>query len=126
MGTNKSDRYAAMRFSDEGALSASGDPLSRRRYKRLGQEADHTPLRQRKPGNRRHAGTAFAAIRKIRDILTCHPLWTPTTAAASVVAAALPGFNPVLAIASLTSPMMKIRSAANAVASAGKLHGAGL
>lgn len=58
MGTNKTDCYsAAMRFSDEGALVSIRDPFIEAAIQGLGQEADYTPLfRQRKPGNRRHAG----------------------------------------------------------------------
>lgn len=119
MGTNKTDCYsAAMRFSDEGALVSIRDPFIEAAIQGLGQEADYTPLSSAKTGKPSSRRTAFAAIRK--KFATFSPATrygTPTTAAASVVAAALPGAQPVPAIASLTSPMMKIRSAANAVAS---------
>lgn len=118
MGTNKTDCYsAAMRFSDEGALVSIRDPFIEAAIQGLGQEADY-PLSSAKTGKPSSRRTAFAAIRK--KFATFSPATrygTPTTAAASVVAAALPGAQPVPAIASLTSPMMKIRSAANAVAS---------
>lgn len=119
MGTNKTDCYsAAMRFSDEGALVSIRDPFIEAAIQGLGQEADYTPLSSAKTGKPSSRRTAFAAIRK--KFATFSPAiryGTPTTAAASVVAAALPGAQPVPAIASLTSPMMKIRSAANAAAS---------
>lgn len=119
MGTNKTDCYsAAMRFSDEGALVSIRDPFIEAAIQGLGQEADIPPLSSAKTGKPSSRRTAFAAIRK--KFATFSPATrygTPTTAAASVVAAALPGAQPVPAIASLTSPMMKIRSAANAVAS---------
>lgn len=57
MGTNKTDCYsAAMRFSDEGALVSIRDPFIEAAMQGLGQEVDYTLFRQRKPGNRRHAG----------------------------------------------------------------------
>lgn len=119
MGTNKTDCYsAAMRLAMRARLSASAIPLSRRRYKGWGRRLTIPPLSSAKTGKPSSRRTAFAAIRK--KFATFSPATrygTPTTAAASVVAAALPGAQPVPAIASLTSPMMKIRSAANAVAS---------
>lgn len=119
MGTNKTDCYsAAMRFSDEGALVSIRDPFIEAAIQGLGQELTIPPLSSAKTGKPSSRRTAFATIRK--KFATFSPTiryGTPTTAAASVVAAALPGAQPVPAIASLTSPMMKIRSAANAVAS---------
>ncbi len=99
-------------------MSASAIPLSRRRYKGWGKRLTIPPLSSAKTGKPSSRRTAFAAIRK--KFATFSPAiryGTPTTAAASVVVAALPDAQPVPAIASLTSPMMKIRSAANAVAS---------
>ncbi len=118
MGTNKTDCYsAAMRFSDEGALVSIRDPFIEAAIQGLGQEADYTLFRQRKPET---VVTPDSVCRDPQKFATFSPAiryGTPTTAAASVVAAALPDAQPVPAIASLTSPMMKIRSAANAVAS---------
>lgn len=119
MGTNKTDCYsAAMRFSDEGALVSIRDPFIEAAIQGLGQEADYTPSFVSE--NRETVVTPDSVCRdpqKIRDIPPAIRYGTPTTAAASVVAAALPDAQPVPAIASLTSPMMKIRSAANAAAS---------
>lgn len=113
MGTNKTDCYSAA-----ARLSASAIPLLRRRYKGWGRRLTIPPLSSAKTGKPSSRRTAFATIRK--KFATFSPAiryGTLTTAAASVVAAALPGAQPVPAIASLTSPMMKIRSAANAAAS---------
>lgn len=119
MGTNKTDCYsAAMRFSDEGALVSIRDPFIEAAIQGLGQEADYTPSFVSE--NRETVVTPDSVCHDPQKFATFSPTiryGTPTTAAASVVAAALPGAQPVPAIASLTSPMMKIRSAANAVAS---------
>lgn len=119
MGTNKTDCYsAAMRFSDEGALVSIRDPFIEAAIQGLGQEADYTPSFVSE--NRETVVTPDSVCRDPQKFATFSPAiryGTLTTAAASVVAAALPGAQPVPAIASLTSPMMKIRSAANAAAS---------
>lgn len=120
MGTNKTDCYsAAMRFSDEGALVSIRDPFIEAAIQGLGQEADYTPSFVSE--NRETVVTPDSVCRdpqKIRDILTRHPLWDAyDSRCISCGRCTLPGAQPVPAIASLTSPMMKIRSAANAVAS---------
>ncbi|SUH65198.1 reductase [Salmonella enterica subsp. enterica serovar Madelia] len=116
MGTNKTDCYsAAMRFSDEGALVSIRDPFIEAAIQGLGQEADYTPSFVSE--NRETVVTPDSVCRdpqKIRDILTRHPLWDAYDSRCISCGRCT---QPVPAIASLTSPMMKIRSAANAVAS---------
>ncbi len=120
MGTNKTDCYSAAwaRLLMRARLFPSiRDPLSRRRYKRLGQEADSYPSSSRKPGNRRHAGQRLPRSGKIRDILTRHPLWDAYDSRCISCGRCTTGCPTCTRYMSLTSPMMKIRSAANAVAS---------
>lgn len=116
MGTNKTDCYsAAMRFSDEGALVSIRDPFIEAAIQGLGQEADYTPSFVSE--NRETVVTPDSVCRdpqKIRDILTRHPLWDAYDSRCISCGRCT---QPVPAIASLTSPMMKIRSAANAAAS---------
>lgn len=119
MGTNKTDCYsAAMRFSDEGALVSIRDPFIEAAIQGLGQEADYTPSFVSE--NRETVVTPDSVChdpQKIRDILTHHPLWDAYDSRCISCGRCTTGAQPVPAIASLTSPMMKIRSAANAVAS---------
>ncbi len=109
-----------MRFSDEARLSASAIALSGAAIQgEAGQEADYTPLRQRKPGkpSSRRTDGVCRDPQKFATFSPATRYGTPTTAAASVVKPLHCRVPNLYLLYGDDVAMMKIRSAANAVAS---------
>ena len=118
MGSNETRDYAAaIRLSDEGARIEVKDPELLGYFAELGEQDDFTPeFVQSNPVKVRTPDSVCDDPRRIRQILTAHPVWAEYDSRC-IGCAAPPPARPAAATACTTSPMRRTPSRVSAVAS---------